>query len=131
MTEELIKFIELQPIKASEANENNEFLLKRINDATQYYATQFANLLTRINNVQNSIRIIGEPQMTFSNTLPNNCIWLEGQEVSRETYSALFAIYETTYGKGNGVTTFNLPNLQGRVFWEVKTRDILKPDYLI
>ena len=34
-----------------------------------------------------------------------------GAAVSRTTYSALFAIVGTTYGAGDGSSTFNLPNL--------------------
>ena len=43
--------------------------------------------------------------------------WLtcDGSEVSRVTYPALFAVIGTTYGAGNGSTTFNLPNRKGRV----------------
>jgi microcystin-dependent protein len=37
-----------------------------------------------------------------------------GQAVSRTTYSALFTIVSTTYGAGDGSTTFNLPDLRGR-----------------
>lgn len=123
MVEQLIKFIELEPIKSSQVNANFQFLSDKIDKATQYYATEFANLLSRINNVQNSIRIIGAPQITFSDELPDKCIWLEGQEVSREEYSTLFAIYGTNYGEGNGVTTFNLPNCIDRVFWGSKSND--------
>jgi microcystin-dependent protein len=36
-----------------------------------------------------------------------------GQAVSRTTYSALFAVIGTTYGAGDGLTTFNLPDLRG------------------
>ena len=41
--------------------------------------------------------------------------WLscDGGAVSRTTYAALFAIVGTTYGSGNGSTTFNLPDLRG------------------
>lgn len=41
--------------------------------------------------------------------------WLEcnGAAVSRATYAALFAVIGTTYGAGNGTTTFNLPDLRG------------------
>ena len=62
---------------------------------------------------------IGAPQITlnFGATLPENCIWLEGAEVSRTTYSTLFGIYGTTYGEGNGSTTFNLPDMRNRVMW--------------
>jgi hypothetical protein len=37
-----------------------------------------------------------------------------GQAVSRSTYSALFSAVSTTYGTGDGSSTFNLPDLQGR-----------------
>lgn len=42
--------------------------------------------------------------------------WLkcEGQAVSRTTYAALFTEIGTTWGVGNGTTTFNLPDGQGR-----------------
>ena len=38
-----------------------------------------------------------------------------GQAVSRTDYADLFAAIGTTYGAGNGTTTFNLPDLRGRV----------------
>lgn len=38
-----------------------------------------------------------------------------GQEVSRSTYSALFSAIGVAWGSGNGTTTFNLPDLRGRV----------------
>ena len=38
-----------------------------------------------------------------------------GQAVSRTTYTALFAVYGTTYGPGDGSTTFNVPDLRDRV----------------
>lgn len=38
----------------------------------------------------------------------------EGQAVSRTTYSALFEAIGTTYGAGDGATTFNLPDYRGR-----------------
>lgn len=44
-------------------------------------------------------------------------IWLTGQAVSRTTYANLFAVYGTTFGAGNGSTTFNLPNYNGRYIY--------------
>lgn len=38
-----------------------------------------------------------------------------GQAVSRATFAALFAVLGITFGSGDGVTTFNLPDLRGRV----------------
>ena len=43
--------------------------------------------------------------------------WLlcDGRPVSRQLFSQLFAAIQTTFGEGDGTTTFNLPDLQGRV----------------
>ena len=43
--------------------------------------------------------------------------WLEcnGQAVNRTTYAALFAAIGTTYGAGNGSSTFNIPNFESKV----------------
>ena len=60
---------------------------------------------------------IAEPIITLSNTLGKNEIWLEGAEISRTTYAALFEIYGTTYGEGDGSTTFNLPDFRNRTLW--------------
>ncbi len=38
----------------------------------------------------------------------------DGAAVSRSTYADLFAIFGTTYGAGDGSTTFNMPDVQGR-----------------
>lgn len=48
-------------------------------------------------------------------TAPSGWLECNGQVVSRSTYSALFAIIGTTYGAGDGSTTFAVPDLQGRV----------------
>lgn len=46
---------------------------------------------------------------------PSGWLICAAQAVSRTTYSALFAVIGTTYGVGDGSTTFNLPDLRGRV----------------
>lgn len=50
-----------------------------------------------------------------SNTPPNNWLLCDGSLVSRTTYASLFAVIGTTYGAGDGTTTFALPDLKGRV----------------
>lgn len=45
---------------------------------------------------------------------PTGWLLCFGQAVSRTTYSDLFALISTTYGVGDGSTTFNLPDLRGR-----------------
>lgn len=66
---------------------------------------------------QRVIHTIGEPIITLNSVLENNEIWLEGATVSRTTYSNLFQIYGTTYGIGDGSTTFQLPDFRNRAIW--------------
>lgn len=47
-------------------------------------------------------------------TAPTGWLLSFGQAVSRSTYANLFAVIGTTYGTGDGSTTFNLPDLRGR-----------------
>ena len=48
-------------------------------------------------------------------TLPANYMECDGSAISRVEYASLFSAIGTTYGAGDGSTTFNLPNLKGRV----------------
>ena len=45
---------------------------------------------------------------------PTGWLICDGSAVSRSTYAVLFAIIGTTFGSGDGSTTFNLPDLRGR-----------------
>lgn len=47
------------------------------------------------------------------NSPPTGWLKCNGAAVSRTTYAALFAAIGTTFGSGNGSTTFNLPDLRG------------------
>jgi microcystin-dependent protein len=52
--------------------------------------------------------------MAFAmNSAPAGWLQANGAAVSRTTYDDLFAAISTTYGVGNGSTTFNLPDLRG------------------
>ena len=48
-------------------------------------------------------------------SIPSGFLECNGAAVSRTTYSALFAIVGTTYGAGDGSSTFNVPDLQDNV----------------
>jgi len=50
-----------------------------------------------------------------SASVPSGFLECDGAAVSRSTYSALFAIVGTTYGAGDGSTTFNTPDLADNV----------------
>ena len=48
-------------------------------------------------------------------TEPSGWLFCYGQAISRTTYADLFTAISTTYGVGDGSTTFNVPDLRGRV----------------
>lgn len=60
---------------------------------------------------------VGTIVWSAATTAPNGYLLCNGATVGRTTYSALFAAIGTTYGAGDGSTTFALPNLIGRVMW--------------
>nr|DAQ89430.1 MAG TPA: tail collar fiber protein [Caudoviricetes sp.] len=49
-----------------------------------------------------------------NSTIPTGFLPCDGSAVSRTTYAKLFAVIGTTYGAGDGKTTFTLPNLIDR-----------------
>lgn len=54
----------------------------------------------------------GSMTMYGGTTAPSGWLMCDGSAVSRTTYSALFAIISTTFGVGDGSTTFNLPDFR-------------------
>jgi microcystin-dependent protein len=61
----------------------------------------------------NAGNIVGEVCFFGMSTAPTGFLKANGAAVSRTTYAALFTAIGTTYGAGNGSTTFNLPDLRG------------------
>lgn len=57
---------------------------------------------------------IGSVVMWSASTLPETWLRCDGSAVSRITYKALFDVIGITYGAGDGVLSFNIPNLQQR-----------------
>lgn len=56
---------------------------------------------------------IGQVATFAMNTAPAGWLKANGATVSRTTYAALFAAIGTTFGVGDGSTTFNVPDLRG------------------
>ncbi len=54
-------------------------------------------------------------QAYAGSSAPSGWLLCYGQAVSRTTYATLFAVIGTTYGVGDGTTTFNVPDLRGRI----------------
>ena len=77
---------------------------------TENIKTSLDNLSARIATVEIVGTIIMSPLSDLQTTTSNKYLMCTGQAVSRTTYSALFAKFETQFGEGNGTTTFNLPN---------------------
>jgi microcystin-dependent protein len=57
----------------------------------------------------------GSVQMFAGASAPTNWLLCDGSAISRTTYATLFALIGTTYGTGNGSTTFNVPDMRGRM----------------
>jgi len=58
--------------------------------------------------------MVGEIRIWSTASAPTGWLVCGGQAVSRTIYAALFALIGTTYGVGDGATTFNVPDLRGR-----------------
>jgi microcystin-dependent protein len=59
---------------------------------------------------------LGASVTYWGSTAPStNFALAQGQAISRTTYAALYALIGNTYGAGNGATTFNIPDVVGRV----------------
>ena len=65
--------------------------------------------------VQTSVPI-GGGLWTYAATAPTGWIFFQGQAISRATNPLLFAVLGTTFGAGDGSTTFNVPDERGEFF---------------
>ena len=66
-------------------------------------------------NVVGPLGPTGSVVMFASLTPPSGWLLCDGSAVSRTTHADLFSVIGTSFGAGNGTTTFNVPNLKGRV----------------
>jgi microcystin-dependent protein len=58
---------------------------------------------------------LGSVAQFAGSTLPNGWMLCDGSQLSRTTYADLFAAIGTRFGTGDGSTTFNLPDLRGKI----------------
>jgi microcystin-dependent protein len=78
--------------------------------------SEIANLSSRLEMLEQFSHV--GTMMDYAGTedsIENGWLPCDGREVSRTTYSELFAKLSTTYGTGDGTTTFNIPDCRGRV----------------
>lgn len=87
--------------------------------ARQWFNWLFNSLTLKINEIidqldqpENRIKS-GMTVMWPSSTVPAGYLECAGQAVSRANYGALFAVIGTSFGAGDGSTTFNIPDMRG------------------
>jgi microcystin-dependent protein len=76
--------------------------------------TNTTQLATTAFTLANSVPT-GAINMWSTGTAPTGYLLCAGAAVSRSTYAALFAVIGTTFGVGDGSTTFNVPNYTNRM----------------
>lgn len=67
-----------------------------------------------VNGVVNATLPAGVMMAWGTTSAPTGWLLCDGTAVSRSTYSGLYAVIGTTFGTGDGSTTFNLPNTKGK-----------------
>jgi microcystin-dependent protein len=95
---------------------DNEITTAKILDANVTDAKLAAtlNLSSKTVTLPATISLPAGAVMSFAmNSAPAGWLAADGSNVSRTTYAALFSAISTTYGVGDGSTTFALPDLRG------------------
>jgi microcystin-dependent protein len=78
--------------------------------------------------LSSGIDSIGSIQVFVSGQVPSGYLICNGQTVSRTGYSGLFSVCGTTFGAGDGSTTFALPTMTGPVtntVYAIKCKNVL------
>ena len=86
---------------------------KLTNVATGVAGTDAVNV-TQLNAAVTTSVPTGAVWMFSTGTAPSGWLLCDGSAVSRTTYATLFGVIGTTYGVGDGSTTFNLPNFSSK-----------------
>jgi microcystin-dependent protein len=84
------------------------------NKITDLGAPTNPNDAVRLQDAQLLAVPVGAGMDFWGGTAPTNFMFAYGQAISRTTYATCFAQLGTTYGAGDGSTTFNLPDKRGR-----------------
>lgn len=109
----------LNRLHSSEIQTGNVIEADHINAEFNQLLNESNSQDTRLDTLEatvTSVNPVGSIVWYGGASAPTGYLFGYGQAVSRTTYSDLFAVYSTTYGSGDGSTTFNLPDCRGRVF---------------
>ena len=79
------------------------------------YGTRLRVFAARNFSAGSSPSCVGQLCISCAEEAPEGWLPCNGSAVSRQKFDQLFAVISTTFGSGDGKSTFNLPDLQGRV----------------
>ena len=104
-TTPLIKKNDIEVVKFSEA-------ISEKDDSKNVATTEWVQALLR--GLGDIFAPTGSVVAMATRVVPEGYLECNGNTVSRTTYSKLFSVIGTTFGAGDGVSTFNLPDLRGQ-----------------
>lgn len=125
----VLRLVKGSPLTAVEGDQNLARLRDGYNSLEQIFLQAFgtdglfkAGSISNINMFTTAVLQLlqagqfspGDVKATVDPNAQTGWLFCDGSAVSRVTYADLFAVIGTTYGVGDGVTTFNLPDFQGR-----------------
>lgn len=109
---------QVNTLSSSTTNSINS-LQSQINSNQTSISNQSAETDTKLADLDNSVSAHVVPVgaiMPFAGpSIPQKWVLCDGRALSRSSYSQLYGAIGTSYGSGNGSTTFNVPDLRGRV----------------
>ena len=123
LSERAITFILTSGEPAIDVYKSNVAFGGIYNEDESEYQAQFKKAVNFYGGIyKNGVEIGGESlpigsMIPFGSqeNIPSNWKICDGSAISRETYAELFDVIGTSYGAGDGSTTFNLPDKRGRV----------------
>lgn len=80
-----------------------------------YMDTQYAGVTPVPDEFLSTIFLVGKIDMYAGSAAPAGWLMCDGRAVSRAAYPELFSVIGTTYGAGDGSTTFNVPDFRGKM----------------
>lgn len=90
------------------------YALARITRPANTTSVQSSHITDLRGYIEDATSPAAQLAMYAGNTAPTGWLFCTGQNVSRTTFARLFALIGTTYGAGDGSTTFTLPDFRGR-----------------
>lgn len=114
-TNSLITFVAGQKIKASETNQNNNFILEQINKNIEILRAELNTKLEEFkSNVSSGALKVGDIKLASYDTVPETFLVCNGASLLIEDYSELYDKIGATYGQVDDYH-FNIPDLRDKV----------------